>query len=244
MKKLSLLFSLVLFPTIAQAQWVKMGETVVNHKAEKDTLHCAHQGPLNGIQFRVKHNDVRVFRFQVVYGNGQQQTIPVNAVIRAGQSSGYIDLPGVARVVRSVHFWYKTLNHRGPKAHLALYGRQAAAAPPPPPPVVHRPQWTKIGETLVNHKAERDTLRTTHQGLLKGFQFRVTQADVRVFRFEVTYASGQKQLMQVNAVVRAGQSSGYIDLPGNARAVRSISFWYKTLNPRGPRARVAVWGRN
>ncbi|MDY0002473.1 MAG: hypothetical protein RBU30_14350 [Polyangia bacterium] len=245
MRKLLVLLSLVLFPTFAQAQWVHLGTTAVDHRAEKDTLRTQHQGAMKGIQFRVMHNDVRFIRFQVQYANGATQEMPVNAVVRAGQSSGYYDLPGRAQVIRSINFWYKTMGRRGPKAQVAVYGKAAPTPPPPPPPppVVHKPQWVHLGTTLVDHRAEKDTLRTQHQGPMKGIQFRVAHNDVRFIRFQVQYANGARQEMPVNAVVRAGQSSGYYDLPGRAQVIRSINFWYKTMGRRGPKAQVAVYGK-
>jgi hypothetical protein len=128
MKKLAIVVALglvpFLFPSDAFAAWTYLGERAVSHQAEKDTIHVGHQGMFKGLEFRVKHNDIRLFRFQVVFGNGEVQALTFGRVIRAGQSSGYIDLPGRKRLIKRIEFWYKTVGRAGPQARVAVWGRQ------------------------------------------------------------------------------------------------------------------------
>ena len=124
MKKLVLVLSLLLFPTAAHAEWISLGARTVEHSADKDTFNVSHAGLFKGLMMKVMHNDITVKKFQVIYANGEKNWVRTARTIRAGGSTGYIDLPGNRRVVRRVHIWYKTKNHKGPKALIQLFGRK------------------------------------------------------------------------------------------------------------------------
>jgi hypothetical protein len=116
--------ALLAFPSKAEAAWVLLGERVVEHTADKDTFHLTHAGAFKGIQLTVHHAAIKILKFQVIYGNGERNWIRTARHIAAGGSTGYIDLPGNRRVIKRVHIWYKTLNHRGPRARIQLFGRK------------------------------------------------------------------------------------------------------------------------
>jgi hypothetical protein len=124
MKKLLIVLSLLVFPAAAQANWISLGTRTVEHTADKDTFHVSHAGGLKGLMMNVKHNDITVNKFQVIYANGEKNWVRTARTIRAGGSTGYIDLPGNRRVVKRVHVWYKVKNHRGPRAVVQLFGRK------------------------------------------------------------------------------------------------------------------------
>jgi hypothetical protein len=116
--------SLLVFPSVASANWVLLGSRTVEHTADKDTFNVSHAGAFKGIQMTVRHTGIQVLKFQVIYGNGEKNWVRTARVIPAGGSTGYIDLPGNRRVIKRVHVWYKTLNHKGPKAVVQLFGRK------------------------------------------------------------------------------------------------------------------------
>lgn len=128
MKKLLVLASLgalLLIPSVASANWIKLGERAIDFRSEKDTIYCSHGGAMKGIMFKITRNTVKVHSLTVVYGNGEVNKVRVGRVFAPGESSGYLDLPGRRRVVRRVEFFYKTVGPyaRG-KAHVQLFGRQ------------------------------------------------------------------------------------------------------------------------
>jgi hypothetical protein len=129
MKKLFIAMALLVvpaflaFPATASANWVFLGERTVEHVGDKDTFHLTHAGAFKGIMLKVHHNGIKIHKMQIIYGNGERNWVRTARHIPAGGSTGYIDLPGNRRVIKRVHMWYKTVNNRGPRARVQLFGR-------------------------------------------------------------------------------------------------------------------------
>ena len=105
-------------------------------------------------------------------------------------------------------------------------------------------QWEDLGSKEVTDRAESDVFHLSTEGQFRSLRFRVTRAPVRFYRIEVTYGNGEKDTVELRALIRAGGSSRVIDLRGRDRFLRSVKFWYEAASlGRGRRATVTLFGR-
>jgi hypothetical protein len=112
------IFATVLFAGSASAQgggWVQLGCQPVNFSIDRDVLRVGkHDGRYRAIRLRAMENNVYMMDLKVVYGNGNPDDIPVRSEIRAGGTSGRLDLRGHDRRIDRVEMVYRTQpNFRG-----------------------------------------------------------------------------------------------------------------------------------
>lgn len=103
--------------------------------------------------------------------------------------------------------------------------------------------WTLLGEKQVSRRTETDTLHVSaREGLFRKIQFKVRGADVDFKRVIIHYRNGQTREIAMKGLVRKNGSSRQIDLPGKARSIEQVSFWYQTKGTGRAQATVLLWG--
>ena len=101
--------------------------------------------------------------------------------------------------------------------------------------------WDRLGSKTVNHGFDRDEIRCAGEGFMKAIVIEVRQASVNFEDVTIHFGNGSTMDVPLRAVIKRGDRSRVIDLPGEARVIRKIVFRYKTLGRE--RAKVVVWGR-
>ena len=130
-------------------------------------------------------------------------------------------------------------------------------APPPvqpaPPPVAvddrrsdrtfdRASDWDKLGERWVNGGVDRDVIRVgKRDGRFVAVAIVVERSALELYDLVITFGDGSRFSPPVRAVFGPGSTSRVIDLPGDARWIKSIEFRYGNL-PGGGRAQVELWG--
>ncbi|MGL4520491.1 MAG: hypothetical protein ACRCUJ_12675 [Phocaeicola sp.] len=107
-------------------------------------------------------------------------------------------------------------------------------------------RWEKLGEKTVNFKADRDVIRSGHKGVFTRLKIRVDNAPVEFDRVLVEYGNGEKQEITVRQKIRAGGETREINLRGNRRNIKKITFHYSTDKKRHDsrgKGIVSVWAR-
>lgn len=105
--------------------------------------------------------------------------------------------------------------------------------------------WELLGEKKVSRRAEADTIRVgLRDGAFKRLQFKVKGADVDFDRVIVHYENGQNREIAIRSKVRKGGSSRVIDLPGKARAIEKVRFYYDTDGTGRVQASVLLMGKS
>jgi hypothetical protein len=105
-------------------KWEPLGSRNVTDKIDRDTIAVtAKEGTFTKLQVRVRVAPVQFRSMKVNFANGETQNVELKDVIRPGKASRVIDLPGAARVIKSVEFVYdaQTLGKKG--AVVRLFGR-------------------------------------------------------------------------------------------------------------------------
>lgn len=105
-----------------------------------------------------------------------------------------------------------------------------------------RTGWQLLGSRVVDGKSDRDEIAVgAAKGVFTRLMVVVEDSDLEMFDLVVEFASGQKHAPKIRQLFRDDSRTRAIDLPGNKRVIRRITFRYGNL-PGGGRARVEVWG--
>jgi hypothetical protein len=104
--------------------------------------------------------------------------------------------------------------------------------------------WHKIAETTVSFDREKDEVAVMMSDKFASLKFKVTDAAIELLDLDVSFEDGStKNVMIGYAIKMPGESSRPIDLPGNEKSIKKITFRYKTLpNRQDKRAHVEIWG--
>ena len=110
--------------TAVSAQWESLGTKEVKDRSEQDTWHItAAKGQFRKIKFTVGGRQVRFYKCEVTYSNGEKENIEIRNLIRAGGETRAIDLSGKDRFLNKVDIWYEAATpRRGVRSSVTLWG--------------------------------------------------------------------------------------------------------------------------
>jgi len=118
-----LVFSLMSSSLVA-GEWVFLGKRNVNRGLDKDTIHVgAKKGTFKKIKFKIKKSGINFHDVKVHFSDGSVFDVKLKAFIKAGGSTRTIDLPGKARNIKKVVFWYDTDGIKRGKGAVRLLGK-------------------------------------------------------------------------------------------------------------------------
>ena len=110
-------------------------------------------------------------------------------------------------------------------------------------PSIH--QWERLGSKKVNFKLERDVLHVgAGDGRFSKLKIQVTGGAVNMRKMVVKYKNGQKEVIELRHRFNAKSGSRVIDLNGNRRFIKDITFVYDSANKPGRKATVHVFGKH
>lgn len=104
-------------------RWENLGTKSVRLIGDRDSFHI-NKGPYTKIRFSVHERAVDFQKVFVEFGNGQRIEIPVRERIYAGGQTRVIDLPGHARNIKKIVFWYKTAPGSFERAKVSIWARR------------------------------------------------------------------------------------------------------------------------
>lgn len=103
-----ILFTEATAQPVAQ-QWGRLGCQSVGFNIDRDVIRVGRRdGAFRAIRLRAAGNDIYLLDLKVVYGSGAADNIPVRAEIRAGTSSGALDLKGDRWIIPRVEMIYRS----------------------------------------------------------------------------------------------------------------------------------------
>ena len=241
------LAAVALLPTSARpaAEWELLGARRVSFSADRDVIDVgAREGVFNAIRIEVEGGTLEMYNIRLTFGNGDTWSPNTRVVFRQGSWSRLIDLPGPARVIRKIEFWYRSRLRRG-EATVRVFGRTAAMAPAPPPTSTPtQGEWDHVGMRQVDYRVDHDAIVAVGEGAFRAVRIDVEGGDLEMFNVKVTFGNGETFSPATRLYFREGTRSRVIDFPGDARIVRRIDFFYRSPIFGGQgRAIVHVYGR-
>ncbi len=106
-------------------------------------------------------------------------------------------------------------------------------------------KWEHLGSRVVNYKLDRDVIKVTaREGGFTKLKIKVTGGSLNMHKMIVQYGNGQKHVIQLRHNFSRRSGSRIIDLKGNKRIIRDITFFYDSKNVSRKRAIVHVFGRH
>jgi hypothetical protein len=103
--------------------------------------------------------------------------------------------------------------------------------------------WTFLGDRVVQGRKDHDKIHVgKRNGKWTAITLVVEGSDLEMFDVVVIFGNGDKFSPDTRAMFREGSRTRAIDLPGEARAIKSVAFRYGNL-PGGGRAKVALFAR-
>jgi hypothetical protein len=103
--------------------------------------------------------------------------------------------------------------------------------------------WHKIGEVTADFKTEKDEIVVLGADKFRSLRIKVTDAPIHIASMVVYYESGDTEEIGLKSDLQAGGESRVIDLKGNTRALKKVSFVYKTVgNSKHDKAHVELYG--
>lgn len=106
-------------------------------------------------------------------------------------------------------------------------------------------KWDLLGTRVVNFALDHDEIAVTGQeGKFDAIKIKVLRAPLNMHKVVVHFANGGEQQVELRNNFAAGSESRVIDLTGDDRVIRRVSFWYDTKNKAKEKAVVELWGKH
>ena len=225
-------------PVAGADDWQLLGSRRVSFGAEKDVIEVGiREGLFDAIRVEVQDGDLEMYNIRVVLGNGTGWSPDTRVAFRERSRSRVIDLPGEARVIRRIEFWYRSRLRRG-QATVQVFGRQVHSAPGG-----DQAGWDQIGVQQVDFRADHDVIRPAGAGRFRSIRIVVEGGDIEMFNVRITLGDGETFSPPTRLYFGERSRSRDIDLPGAARIIRRIDFFYRSVRGGGQgRATVHVYG--
>jgi len=253
------LTAVLLLPAVgwSAAEWDLLGSRRVSFAVERDVIVVGpREGTFDAIRIEVDGGSLEMYNIRLTFGNGDTWSPNTRVLFREGSWSRLIDLPG-ARVIRKIEFWYRSRVRRG-QATVRVFGRTAAGplGPPLAQPTAPAPNsaanplpgptsdWDHIGMRPVDFRLDHDAISGAGDGAFRAIRIDVEGGDLEMFDVKVTFGNGETFSPGTRLYFREGTRTRVIDLPGAARLIRRIDFFYRSaLFGAQGRAIVHVYGR-
>jgi len=104
--------------------------------------------------------------------------------------------------------------------------------------------WERIGSKKVNFKLDRDVIPVgLEDGRFTKLKVLVTRGGLNMHKMVVHYGNGAKDQIALRHNFGKKSTSRVIDLKGNKRYIKKITFIYDTKNYSKQRAKLHVFGK-
>jgi hypothetical protein len=101
-----------------------------------------------------------------------------------------------------------------------------------------------LGEANVDGPRDHDNIVVTERaGKFRSIQLRVERGPIEFDRVVVHFGNGTSERIQTRFRIRAGDSTRWIDLPGERRVIESVELWYAKANIFSAKPKVRLFGR-
>jgi len=102
--------------------------------------------------------------------------------------------------------------------------------------------WKPLGELGIDWRGKARLIVVNDPAPVTRIMLVVEEAPMLLKQIKVTFGNGQVATMKTNAMFNEGQRSSAIDLPGEARSIRTVQLNYRNL-ARNARANVKLFGK-
>ena len=243
-----LLFTLLsLTPAHAESTAIRLGAVQVAERTDKDVIKLPICGSsdnqkVNSIQIHVRKKPVQVDKLKVVFQNDQQQEFEVKKHLKAGESSGWLDLKGEARCIKKIVFIgdTDTLKFNSKKqSTVVVFGKIKDNSKgtqfvkdndyPTATPTKGGSKAIRLGSVKLGEATEKDSIKllpcsSPYNSPVQQLQIKVKNQPAEINRVKLHFYNGTNQMFVVNKHLKANQESPWIDIKGDRRCIEKITF--------------------
>ena len=225
----------------ARPGWEYLGTArVADGKLGPDVIRVGRKdGRFNKLMIAVDGADLVLADVLVRFGNGETVS-PAQGheyTFQQNVHSTELALPNELRFVAAVSFRYARIAGGG-KAQIHLYGMSEKPTPTPAPPAK---AWGKLGVATIARGGGVIAVGKD-AGAVRSVMLQVEGSDAVLQDVVIEFGNGEKFSPPTKLVFAEGSRSRTIDLPGDARFIRKVSFRAQNL-PGGGRASIVLFGR-
>ncbi len=106
-------------------------------------------------------------------------------------------------------------------------------------------KWERLGSRVVNYGLDKDDIIVgAHEGAFTKLRVVVRGGALNMHKMVVHYMNGTKQEIPLRHNFSKASGSRVIDLAGNKRLIKKITFVYDTKNLARAKAKIHVFGRH
>lgn len=111
--------------SVAQGEWVHLGARRVDFRGDHDIVRTVGEGRFRRVRLVVEGGDLEMFDVRITFGDGKTFSPATRLYFRENSRSRVIALPGAARIIRWINFYYRSVPGGGQgKATVHVYGRR------------------------------------------------------------------------------------------------------------------------
>ena len=104
--------------------------------------------------------------------------------------------------------------------------------------------WERLGARTVEFGSDIDTITVgRNDGMFRRIMFEVDGGALEMRNVRVVFGNGQNYSPPTQYVFSDNERSRFIDLPGQARFIRSVTFNYRSLRTGQGRATITLYGQ-
>ncbi|MCC6575553.1 MAG: hypothetical protein IT462_17375 [Planctomycetes bacterium] len=203
-------------------------------------------GTFTSIIIEVESSDLEMYNIKVTFGNDEKFSPDVRHEFKENSRSRQIDLPGEARYLKLVEFWYKSKRDFKGKSTVKLWGKSAkGGANNTLKDVKDRfSGWKHLGSRQVNFGGDKDTIEVGgDEGAFTSIKVEVENGELEFYDIKVTFGNGDTHSPDVRLHFKDDTRTRDIDLPGKARVIKKIEFKYKSTKGAEGKATVNLYGK-
>lgn len=111
-------------PDMLTRGWEFLGKRQVEFALDSDAIQVtASEGAFRRVMFVVRDSAMEMFDINIIFGNGENYSPDTRLLFKEDTRSRTLDLPGSARVIKRVKFYYKSIGPSTGKATVELWGK-------------------------------------------------------------------------------------------------------------------------
>ncbi|MDX2093229.1 MAG: hypothetical protein SFX73_35630 [Kofleriaceae bacterium] len=231
-------------PQFDATGWTLLGTQSVNGRRDRDRIRVGrYQGKFDQLTLVVSESDLELKDLVIQFANGQRWSPHTNHFFKEGARTRVIDLPGKNRTIAQIEMMYANTPGGG-NAKVQVYARDLGRKEPPPivPITWDNKGWQKFSTSTVDGWRDRDAIKFAGAKPANELMFAASGSDLELTDIVITLGTNESYRFPQNIVLREGQRTVPIDIPGGLRKVKKIEVAYKNF-AGGGRASLEIWGR-
>jgi hypothetical protein len=231
-----------------EGRWEQLGRSYVDGRNDHDRIVVNNRESFRALLLEVRGGSIEFQRVVVHFDNGADHELEIRDRIADGGKTRVIDLPGDARGIRSVEFWYSRERWRS-RPYVNLLGQRGMSRNSDEQRRSDderrrgdESRWEVLGQSRIDGRVDHDRIMVTNRGAFRGLQLGIRGGTIEFQRVVVHFDNGADHELEVRDRITAPGKTRVIDLPGDRRRITSVEFWYSKENWRS-RPYVNLWGR-